>query len=601
MTRSDRSQQPILSPTLGAVVGRGLLTLAFLAAAACRTAAPAAPETAPAAAQAPVAEAENDSGTPRATPEVPTGALGRALAEKSRQEAAAGPVAPPTPPDGDWLVDDEGNEYFLWSVPKRYGYKKKEGGKVHLAWGVEMDLAAENDEELFVKVYRTDDVPPAALQGAEPTEEELAAAARAYELELATGDRLELRPIGEGLPRRAQWRNSFALVDFDSDGRLEIVHGPPRKGGDQPVVLRRAEGGPWTPLASPPRVPSGLLDYGDVAVADFDGDGRSDLAFASHLRGIRAFRQTDDGGFETWSAGLDFSIPGQGGNAAGFTSRRLATLDWNGDGRPDLVALDEGPHMLDPKSLSPEERRLGLDMVMFGPVVYVNEGDGSWTKIDPGEASFEENFGDDLVVADFDGDGRDDFATSSNRMGRKDLVHLNQGGGEWRSLELQGLRRLGYVRAVAAADFDGDGRTDLALSYVNYDYLWRAGIDLYLNRGGEAWERRTAFVREGRVAFTALEAGNLDGDGRADLVALDMDGGGLILLGEGDGSFRVETEPALDQPVGRCRAYQVRLADLDGDGRDEVVASYADEANALWDPLRCPSGGGMAAWSPALR
>jgi hypothetical protein len=40
----------------------------------------------------------------------------------------------------------------------------------------------------------------------------------------------------------------------------------------------------------------------------------------------------------------------------------------------------------------------------------------------------------------------------------------------------------------------------------------------------------------------------------------------------------------------------VRLADLDGDGKAEIVADFAGESSPMNDPDRCPSGGGIQAW-----
>jgi hypothetical protein len=94
--------------------------------------------------------------------------------------------------------------------------------------------------------------------------------------------------------------------------------------------------------------------------------------------------------------------------------------------------------------------------------------------------------------------------------------------------------------------------------------------------------------------------GDFDGDGlldvatasnvlgRADLVALTMRGETLVYLGDGHGGFVRNTEsiPAHET----CRGAHVELADLDGDGRDEIVASFADEDQG------CPSGGAITAW-----
>ena len=240
----------------------------------------------------------------------------------------------------------------------------------------------------------------------------------------------------------------------------------------------------------------------------------------------------------------------------------------------------------------------GLDGAAFGPKVYLNNGDGSWrTLAETGPRA--EIFGDDLAVADFDGDGRLDFLTSTNVMSRQDLLYM-QGekvGGPWKSVDLP-VRPKAYVNAVANGDFDRDGRVDIALTYTSFELgVVRSGVDLYLGRRGGAWERRPAMAREGRVALGALDAGDIDGDKYLDLVATDHDGGMTVLLGDGKGGFTRELSPETEQPRGNCRGYGLRIFDLDRDGQSEIVASYAGEANPLYDPKRCPGRGGVAVWT----
>ncbi len=519
---------------------------------------------------------------------------GATTPEQVRRAAA---LAEMQPPDGEWLIDAEGRQYFIRERPKSQGFKRLDGGRVRISYGGEYELAGEDDVNLWLKIYRVGEEQPARRPTiAATTPEELAASAATFVAPITTVDRLHLRAFDAGLPPSGLWRNGFDLADINGDGEIDFVHGPTRRGGDQPKAFLGDGKGTWRPFRM--TVPSGLLDYGDVKVADFNGDGKPDLATASHLRGVQVFVGDGAGNFSSWSAGLDFDKPSPGHDASGFSSRRIEILDWNRDGRPDLLAFSEGPRILILETANSRKVSGTGAPEVFGPKVYLNQGNGTWVAVaEIGERP--EIFGDDLAVADFDGNGSPDFLTSSNAMGRMGLLHL-QGkkvGGPWTSVDLP-LRPRAYVNAVAVSDFDGDRRQDLALSYTSFELgVNRVGIDLYLGRRDGAWERRPAFVREGRVAFSALESGDLDGDKRSDLVATDYDGFLHILLGDGRGGFVLEESPEAQQPRGNCRGYGLRVADLDRDGRPEIVASFAGEGNALYDPLRCPGKGGVAAWT----
>lgn len=521
-------------------------------------------------------------------------------------ESFAGPEKSPPPkpgatlqpPDGKWLIDSEGREYYIEKASKERAYQMLGDGRVRTLYGGEFDLAGEDEEFLWLKIYRPSDIPvvrPPATRVITP--EKLAASAATFVAPLATVDRLTLKPFDQGLPARGLWRNGFDLADVDGDGEIDIVHGPQRRGGDQPRVFRGDGHGTWVPYKV--SVPAGLLDYGDIKVADLNGDGKADLAAASHLRGVAAFVGDGSGKFTSWSTGLDFVVPRAGYDGSGFSSRRLEILDWNKDGRLDILALSEGPKLAVVSS-GPVTKVTGteVDPKAFGPRIYLNRGDGTWSVL--AEASGRsEIFGDDLAVADFDGNGRPDFLISTNAMGRSDLLYLQgkKADAPTEPVELN-VRPRAYVNAVAAGDWNRDRRTDFALTYTSFELgVNRVGIDLYFALAGGGWERRALFVREGRVGLSALDAGDIDGDRNLDLVATDHDGNLLLLLGDGKGGFVEESSPEAQRPRSNCRGYGLRLFDIDRDGKAEIVASYAGEGNALYDPERCKDKGGIAAWS----
>ncbi len=529
-----------------------------------------------------------------ATPEQSAAATAPAAPAATSIRVKVDPDTDPTAVSG-WLVDPEnGERYYIASMPKGALDKKLPDGTYRTRYGG-IAVAVDSMDEDFV-YYRVYDVSGIETmpRRKQPTAEELAAIAASYQVDTPEVDRVSLRPFDRGLPRSGQWRNGFVLVDINGDGNLDIVHGPPRKHPGSPRIFLGDGAGGWTPWREA-TYPRRAFDYGDVAVADFDGDGRPDIALAMHLLGSAVMVQREPGRFVDWSAGLDYETPSNRGTA--FSSRALAAADWNGDGRPDLVEFGEGPRLA--VQAGTVETRNGS----YGPRVYLNQGDGSWVPYTEGQETRQQAFGDSLAVADLDGDGRLDFTTSTGLMSYREVVYLGQDGSGWKPVEIDGLRRSAYLTGTGTGDFDGDGVADPAYAYRSYEGgTWRSGIDVFLHRS-DGWARAPVTMREDRVAFTGLATGDVDGDGHTDLVALDEDGTLSIFLGDGTGGFAREASPEIDASPGRCEGYHAVVRDIDGDGRPEIVASFASEpgSEVMLSDARCPSEGSLRAWTVAPR
>lgn len=386
---------------------------------------------------------------------------------------------------------------------------------------------------------------------------------------------ITLRALDCGLPRSGQWRNGFSLADVNGDGHLDLVHPPPRKSGRAPAIflgdgrgqLQRTTGWRW------PALP---YDYGDAVAADLDRDGRVDLAFAIHLRGIVALRNQGDGELADWSVGLPLGAAGKA-----FSSRALAVADWDGDGLLDLVAVGEGPN------------RLGVGHGVSSGLRVFRNGGTVWDSVAMPEP--DPAFGDSLAVGDVDGDGRVDAVTATGGTSGKAILHLNTGLG-WRNVEVSELRARALVGAVAVGDLDGDRRADVLVGYQDPEGgVWHAGVDALLGRDG-GFERRELLREDGKNPVKALALADLDGDRRLEVLVLRGDGTLAILAASGTQVTRL---PAPEWRRG-CAGYEIQLGDLDGDGRPEIVASFAGEASAFDLEAGCPSGGGLEAWAVEL-
>ena len=549
------------------------------------------------------------------------------------------------PPDGEWLLDDDGQEYIVARYPKREGEYKwidEEAGKVRLGRLLPF-TAIDHDADYFY--FRIDKPKPIEIASS-PTEEEIAAVEASYRMDVPEVDRLRLVPWEEGLPTQGQWRNGFAIADMNGDGHLDLVHPPARKSFGQPVILLGDGAGSWSHWQEA-RFPDLPYDYGDVAVADFDADGHLDLVLAMHLTGIVALRGDGQGGFTSWRDGLPLRadarkrqpgppstrnwsgsqartrqpgpaltrpqpVPAPGDddaerdaeieaelptiepvNVANFSTRAVETLDWNGDGRIDIVALSEGPTTV--------EDLVGEKPSPLGKVIFLNDGDGSWTPVvGPGAV-----LGDVIEVADLDADGRIDFVTDSSSFGYAEL--LNYGAGEsWEAVALPDPRTKMLAHSVAVADFDGDRRLDVAVAFKAYELgTERFGIDLFYGQPERDFRRESILgLPAGPTrGIDAMSAGDVDQDGDVDLVALPREGGVWILLNEGDGVFVRELSPEADPDPAHyfCSGYRAELRDLDGDGRSELVAVFAGEPGTEVlligkIPPRCRAFGQIRAW-----
>jgi hypothetical protein len=145
------------------------------------------------------------------------------------------------------------------------------------------------------------------------------------------------------------------------------------------------------------------------------------------------------------------------------------------------------------------------------------------------------------------------------------------------------------VWALALADMDGDGRLDAILPGFQEGGSQHVVVVLRHDGGGGfspavTTDLSALFAGKPMYSPSAIAAGDLDGDGRMDLVAYvgalpypdtaTSQGELVTLLGNGDGSFRAGERVAAgpDESIMYLGTRVVAVADLDGDGVDDVAA-----------------------------
>ena len=380
---------------------------------------------------------------------------------------------------------------------------------------------------------------------------------------------------------------SVVTADFNRDGKADLAvlnnAGQGCYSSVEPsisILLGNGDG-TFTAAASP----SGAQFCADnLVVADFNGDGKPDIAVAANGTSFALLLGNGDGTFVTQNIPVD-----------GASYANIATGDFNGDGRPDLaflnlstdaetILLGNGDGTFAVSSANPpaapnaELEMVGdfngdgwLDVATMGEQpaadgsafddIVINlslgNGDGTFqlpTTTDVGNSLLPAAAFQNIGVGDFNGDGKADLAiegaivngpsTSSDGV----LVLLAQGSGSFaaaspvpikpspRCTQDQQCNQSSNSGSIAVADFNGDGSVDLAL-------LTDDVVQVLLNNGKGTFTA-AATVDSGAETdpdYLALTVGDFNGDGVPDLASTDS-GANTVTLSLGE---RTETALAM--------------------------------------------------------
>ncbi|WP_060887568.1 FG-GAP repeat protein [Streptomyces caniscabiei] len=402
---------------------------------------------------------------------------------------------------------------------------------------------------------------------------------------------------------------STARFDFNGDGYTDIAVGMPDAtvngkakagyvsviygGSESPYqssgVISQAEAGiPGTPEA-------GDLFGSSVSPVDVNGDGVFELLVGASGESLTSDQFKDEGTI-TVLDGSAWNIKGttvaRGTSEYSSIGRTVTTGDYDGDGDTDLVYGENGEEH---GSVRFRPGPLTADPVTTTRVSRYSMG-GSTR---------------DLATGDFDGDGRDDLATT------------------WRGLEDSGtfITRwddqdkpvqwwfdADYGSALAAADVDRDGTDDLAVGLVQpnpeletthcQDRLGGAVLLLKGSKTAQFGSESKCVTQsspevggtaeDGDDFGAALAAGDLNGDGRPELVAgvpgedvgTVADAGGYVVLNGTDqglrgGLARSQSTPNMPgaAEAGDRFGAQVAVGDYNRDGlRDTAVSAPGENA-----------------------
>lgn len=394
-------------------------------------------------------------------------------------------------------------------------------------------------------------------------------------------DKLIFERRDDGLPKSGRWQMSFDIADMNGDGRLDLVLPPPRGGEAHPFIYLQQPDGTWQPWRDARWPRDAKLDYGTVRVADFDGDGHPDIALASHFSQTRILYGDGKGDFTRV-----VTLPRA--NKA-ISARSLVVADFNKDGRPDVATLAE------------IDLDLGTNKMQTNGLVnvFLNLPSG-WKTVTEGFPT--EIQGDWISAADIDRDGWVDLLLTSRKQGVSDLIMRNVGKGErFQAVASNNIPVTSFVFANASAPMDRFKSPDVVLCFeqfnpfVKEDPTQACAIYHFHDAKGRPslTPRRDVFVKR-KVAydnFKGVAVGDIDGDRRNDIAVITNNGELRIFLQFPDGKFYENRSPELK--IDNTDLFDVRIADLDGDGKGEVIVMGA--------PRGTERGGGLWVFHPRLK
>ena len=378
---------------------------------------------------------------------------------------------------------------------------------------------------------------------------------------------LRFEEISAGLPRAGIWRENFALGDVLGQGRPQIIAPPPRLTGYFIRIFRldRDAAGAWSwheenaQWENPDNLAAA---YGATNVGDFDGDGKLDIVFGGHGQGPAIAFNEGGGKFRIATAGLPREL----------SNRAVEVGDVNRDGRPDLLVISD-----DAEGSQTGGRPVRVDDYLkgFDARLFLNEG-GKFREVHEGLQGACFGYTATLLVPK---EGKPLYSSACRYFGsRANLYEYDPAKETFTYVGAKVVELFGYQAGSASGTYHG--HPAIYASYFKRTpsggskKIDGQGISIYWrDEKGEMQRTRVVKTLQFDAASPALAVADLDGDGLDDIVWADESSHKVrVFFQTAAGEF--EELDAAREPTFVNHPTSIRIGDVDGDGRPDVVMMY---------------------------
>lgn len=374
---------------------------------------------------------------------------------------------------------------------------------------------------------------------------------------------------------------SVTIADVNRDGNLDLIV------GNQCLASTCASGGVSVLLGNgngtfqtAQGYATGGLSTVSVAAGYFNHDRKLDLVVANQCQSSGNCKGNVGvllgNGEGTFQAAQSYA-------SGGYTAVSVATGDFNGDGKTDLVVANQCE-----SSANCNNGNVG---------VLLGNGDGTFATAQSYASGGNSTSG--ITVSDLDEDGQMDLVLSNQcqlaancGMGS---VSVLMGNGDGTFQSAQNYISDGVLaQFVGIGDWNGDMKPDLAVvNQCQSGSICTGTVTVLLGNGDGTFQVPPSYASGGYDA-DSVAVGDLNRDGKPDLVVANLcqasncsranSGYVSVLLGNGDGTFH----PAQEYATGGFGSSSVAIADLNGDGNaDVVVANQCSTSD-------CKTGGSVS-------